>query len=61
MGVQGARKGSIRALAVATDISPPASPCGMCRQFIREFCEVCVTELIVGGHRECGMADEGMF
>ncbi|CAO1606351.1 hypothetical protein XANCAGTX0491_009848 [Xanthoria calcicola] len=26
------------ALAVATDISPPASPCGMCRQFIREFC-----------------------
>ena len=29
----------IRALAVATDISPPASPCGMCRQFIREFCQ----------------------
>lgn len=28
----------IRALAVATDISPAASPCGMCRQFIREFC-----------------------
>ncbi|UNI14698.1 Cytidine deaminase [Purpureocillium takamizusanense] len=27
-----------RALAVATDVSPPASPCGMCRQFIREFC-----------------------
>ena len=26
------------ALAVSTDISPPASPCGMCRQFIREFC-----------------------
>ncbi|MCJ1474349.1 hypothetical protein MMC13_003007 [Lambiella insularis] len=26
------------ALAVATDISPPASPCGMCRQFVREFC-----------------------
>jgi hypothetical protein len=23
---------------VATDISPAASPCGMCRQFIREFC-----------------------
>lgn len=34
----------IRAIAVSTDISPPASPCGMCRQFIREFCEddVCV-------------------
>ncbi|KPI44922.1 Cytidine deaminase [Cyphellophora attinorum] len=28
----------IRALAVSTDIDPPASPCGMCRQFIREFC-----------------------
>ncbi|KAK8142684.1 hypothetical protein G3M48_008415 [Beauveria asiatica] len=27
-----------KALAVATDISPPASPCGMCRQAIREFC-----------------------
>ncbi|KAI0022565.1 cytidine deaminase-like protein [Xylariomycetidae sp. FL0641] len=29
----------IKAVAVATDISPPASPCGMCRQFIREFCK----------------------
>ncbi|MCJ1414816.1 hypothetical protein MMC32_001145 [Xylographa parallela] len=27
-----------RAVAVATDISPPASPCGSCRQFMREFC-----------------------
>ncbi|PKS10610.1 hypothetical protein jhhlp_002364 [Lomentospora prolificans] len=27
-----------RAIAVATDVSPPSSPCGMCRQFIREFC-----------------------
>jgi cytidine deaminase len=26
------RGGGFRALAVATDISPPASPCGMCRQ-----------------------------
>ena len=24
--------GGFKALAVATDISPPASPCGMCRQ-----------------------------
>ncbi|KAK0337202.1 hypothetical protein LTR91_004292 [Friedmanniomyces endolithicus] len=38
--VQGAKKGHIRAVAVATDISPPASPCGMCRQFLREFCEL---------------------
>ncbi|PSR92372.1 cytidine deaminase-like protein [Coniella lustricola] len=29
-----------KAVAVATDISPPASPCGMCRQTIREFCEL---------------------
>ncbi|KXT04634.1 hypothetical protein AC578_2097 [Pseudocercospora eumusae] len=36
----GAKKGDFRALAVSTDISPPASPCGMCRQFIREFCEL---------------------
>ncbi|TVY81716.1 Cytidine deaminase, partial [Lachnellula suecica] len=35
---EGHRK--FRAVAVATDISPPASPCGMCRQFIREFCEL---------------------
>ncbi|KAL2052471.1 hypothetical protein ABVK25_007343 [Lepraria finkii] len=27
-----------KALAVSTDITPPASPCGMCRQLIREFC-----------------------
>ncbi|KAL7629388.1 hypothetical protein AAE478_000908 [Parahypoxylon ruwenzoriense] len=34
---EGHRK--IKAVAVATDITPPASPCGMCRQFIREFCD----------------------
>ncbi|KAK0286126.1 hypothetical protein LTR35_004560 [Friedmanniomyces endolithicus] len=39
-GSKGAKKGDIRAVAVATDISPPASPCGMCRQFLREFCEL---------------------
>ncbi|KAL5333602.1 cytidine deaminase-like protein [Aspergillus crustosus] len=26
-----------KAIAVATDIVPPASPCGMCRQFMSEF------------------------
>ncbi|KAL4783875.1 cytidine deaminase-like protein [Aspergillus varians] len=26
-----------KAIAVATDINPPASPCGMCRQFMSEF------------------------
>ncbi|KFA66556.1 hypothetical protein S40285_00683, partial [Stachybotrys chlorohalonatus IBT 40285] len=34
--VEGVRE--FKAVAVATDISPPASPCGMCRQFMREFC-----------------------
>ncbi|KAE8550261.1 mitochondrial ornithine carrier protein [Talaromyces marneffei ATCC 18224] len=28
---------SFKAIAVATDIKPGASPCGMCRQFMREF------------------------
>ncbi|KAI9746060.1 MAG: hypothetical protein M1818_000741 [Claussenomyces sp. TS43310] len=28
----GYRKGVFKAVAVSTDISPPASPCGMCRQ-----------------------------
>ncbi|KAI2640480.1 cytidine deaminase-like protein [Hypomontagnella submonticulosa] len=37
---EGHRK--IKAVAVATDITPPASPCGMCRQFIREFCDLTV-------------------
>jgi cytidine deaminase len=28
----GFKKGIFKALAVSTDITPPASPCGMCRQ-----------------------------
>lgn len=34
--VDGLGKG-IRAIAVSTDISPPASPCGMCRQLQVSF------------------------
>lgn len=30
-------KKGFRAIGVATNVAPPASPCGMCRQFIREF------------------------
>jgi cytidine deaminase len=30
---------SFRALAVATDLSPPGAPCGSCRQVLSEFCE----------------------
>jgi len=36
---QGVRMGDVKALAVATNLETPGSPCGMCRQFIREFCE----------------------
>jgi hypothetical protein len=32
--------GSFKAIAVATDLDEPCSPCGMCRQFIREFCDM---------------------
>ncbi|KAG5963056.1 hypothetical protein E4U58_003694 [Claviceps cyperi] len=34
------KSGGVRALGVATDVRPAASPCGMCRQFIREFCKL---------------------
>jgi cytidine/deoxycytidylate deaminase-like protein len=30
--------GSFKAIAVTTDLGEACSPCGMCRQFIREFC-----------------------
>ncbi|KAJ4343023.1 hypothetical protein N0V87_000741 [Didymella glomerata] len=35
--VQGHKLGSFKAVAVATDIDDYCSPCGMCRQFLREF------------------------
>jgi cytidine deaminase len=35
---QGCRLGDIKAVAVSTDLDEHASPCGMCRQFINEFC-----------------------
>ncbi|PLW07146.1 hypothetical protein PCANC_00260 [Puccinia coronata f. sp. avenae] len=33
-------KREFKALAVATDIDGPCSPCGVCRQFAREFCSL---------------------
>lgn len=30
---------SFQAVAVVTDTSPPASPCGMCRETLTEFCD----------------------
>jgi cytidine deaminase len=37
---QGYRIGSFKAIGVATDMDDFCSPCGMCRQFLREFCEL---------------------
>jgi cytidine deaminase len=36
----GIQRGGIRAVGVATDAPDPSSPCGFCRQVLREFCEV---------------------
>ncbi|KAI0081086.1 cytidine deaminase [Panus rudis PR-1116 ss-1] len=35
------------ALAVVTDVAQPLSPCGMCRQVIREFCAQTMPILLV--------------
>ncbi|KAK4150346.1 cytidine deaminase-like protein [Chaetomidium leptoderma] len=44
--VGGHHQKGFRAVAVATDASAPASPCGMCRQCIREFCDLNVPILM---------------
>ncbi|GAB1310334.1 Cytidine deaminase [Madurella fahalii] len=38
----GHHRAGFRAVAVATDLASPGSPCGMCRQCIREFCDLSV-------------------
>ncbi|KAF2800002.1 cytidine deaminase [Melanomma pulvis-pyrius CBS 109.77] len=38
--IQGHRIGSFKAIGVSTDMDDFCSPCGMCRQFLREFCEL---------------------
>ncbi|KAF2648333.1 cytidine deaminase [Lophiostoma macrostomum CBS 122681] len=38
--IQGYRLGSFKAIGVATDMDDFCSPCGMCRQFLREFLEL---------------------
>ncbi|KAF1996275.1 cytidine deaminase [Amniculicola lignicola CBS 123094] len=37
--IQGHRLGAFKAIGVTTDLEDYCSPCGMCRQFLREFCE----------------------
>lgn len=38
--VSGYKLGDFKAVGVATDITDFCSPCGMCRQFLREFLEL---------------------
>ena len=42
----------LQAVAVCTALSPPASPCGMCRQMLAEFASDCAVLL-------CGAAPDG--
>lgn len=50
--------GEIRALAVVTGVSPPASPCGACRQVILEFGSIPVILANPSGERLVIPADE---
>ncbi|OBZ74062.1 Cytidine deaminase [Grifola frondosa] len=38
---------SFLAIAVVTDVASPISPCGMCRQVLREFCALNMPVLLV--------------
>ncbi|EJU03854.1 cytidine deaminase, partial [Dacryopinax primogenitus] len=35
------------ALAVTSDVASPVSPCGICRQFVREFCALEMPVLLI--------------
>jgi cytidine deaminase len=52
---RGARR--FAALAVVTDVSPPATPCGACRQVLREFAPALpiVAANLVGERRETSL------
>ncbi len=49
--VSAGQQSNIKAIAVATDASPPGSPCGMCRQFLSEFLSP-TTPIIFGNKNE---------
>jgi len=57
----GARYGTIKALAVATNTpsGDPASPCGMCRQFMGEFCEPTMPVLLIDGEGDVSFMSMG--
>ena len=42
---------------MSTNVDPPASPCGMCRQFIREFCDAGMKIWMYGGRWDRGERD----
>ncbi|KAF8553005.1 cytidine deaminase, partial [Imleria badia] len=42
-------KRAFGALAIVSDVITPISPCGLCRQVIREFCHVDMPVLLVPG------------
>ncbi|RPD55032.1 cytidine deaminase [Lentinus tigrinus ALCF2SS1-6] len=50
-------KRSFTGLAVVTDVESAISPCGMCRQVIREFCAQAMPILLVPADYEKQLAD----
>jgi cytidine deaminase len=48
--VQGYKFGSFKAIGVATDMEDFCSPCGMCRQFLREFLDLSVPIFMFNKH-----------
>ena len=49
----GVRYGMIKAIGVVTLLEKPCSPCGMCRQYIKEFCEPSVPVFMFTTHGTC--------
>lgn len=47
--ISNGQQNNIEAIAIATDASPPGSPCGMCRQFLSEFLPL-TTPIIYGNN-----------
>ena len=48
---------ALRAAAVCSDLSPPAAPCGMCRQTLAEFASDC--EIVLCGPAPAGEGQQG--